>query len=79
VRSESNLVYSGGGLTDHRAPSQGIISRLGRGLPSAAPGMAFASGVSMRYQRRQDFLPKPSDQARNIFIEVLSGRTGHCG
>ena len=40
-----------GCLTDSRAPSQGLILRLGRGLSSAVPGVSCSLGVSTRYWR----------------------------
>jgi hypothetical protein len=39
--------YSGGCLTDSRAPSWGLISRLGSGLLSAVPSHSCAPGVRM--------------------------------
>ena len=38
---------SGGGLPDSRAPSWGLISRLGRGLLSVVPSHSCAPGLSM--------------------------------
>ena len=44
---QGDAAYSGGCLTDSRAPSWGLIWRLGRGLLNAVPSHSCTPRVSM--------------------------------
>ena len=62
-------------LTNSRAPSQGYISRLGRGQPDAVPSVSSSSALSVRYWHRPDFHSRCSGLTReNVYRKTGTGK-----